>query len=82
MDWLLTPVGAASAAALRAELTAFLRRHAEDPADVDDARLVVSEPLGELQGAWREVPESTCVVVRHGSEELRPFVPTVLEAAG
>jgi predicted glutamine amidotransferase len=48
----------------------------------DDARLVVSEPLGELQGAWREVPESTCVVVRHGSEELRPFVPTVLEAAG
>jgi predicted glutamine amidotransferase len=48
----------------------------------DDARLVVSEPLGELQGAWREVPESTCVVVRHGSEELRPFVPSHLRAAG
>jgi len=46
LDWLLTPVGAASAAALRAELTAFLRRHAEDPADVDDARLVVAELVG------------------------------------
>ena len=25
----------------------------------DEARLVVSEPLGDLAGAWREVPEST-----------------------
>ena len=32
----------------------------------DDARLVVSEPLGDLQGAWREVPESSYVVV-HGA---------------
>jgi glutamine amidotransferase len=40
-----------------------------------DARLVVSEPLGNLHGAWREVPESTCVVVHGGREELRPFVP-------
>ena len=40
-----------------------------------DARLIVSEPLGDLHGAWREVPESTCVVVRGGREELRPFVP-------
>ena len=40
-----------------------------------DARLVVSEPLGDLHGAWREVPESTCVVVHGGGEELRPFVP-------
>ena len=45
----------------------------------DDARLVVSEPLGELQGAWREVPESTCVVVRPGSEELLPFGPSLLQ---
>ena len=30
----------------------------------DDARLVVSEPLGSLRGAWREVPESTCVIIR------------------
>ena len=48
----------------------------------DDARLVVSEPLGGLRGAWREVPEGTCVVVRNGHEELRPFAPTVLEPVG
>ena len=42
----------------------------------DDARLVVSEPLGDLRGAWREVPESTCLVVRGGSEELSPFEPS------
>jgi glutamine amidotransferase len=48
----------------------------------DDARLVVSEPLGGLRGAWREVPESTCIVLRDGAEELRPFVPAVLAPAG
>ena len=48
----------------------------------DDARLVVSEPLGDLRGAWREVPESTCVVIRHGQQELHPFVPTSLLATG
>jgi predicted glutamine amidotransferase len=47
----------------------------------DDARLVVSEPLGELRGAWREVPESTCVVIRHGEQELRPFTPATLQPA-
>jgi predicted glutamine amidotransferase len=47
----------------------------------DDARLVVSEPLGSLRGAWREVPESTCVVIRDGQQELVPFVPTVLQPA-
>ena len=41
----------------------------------DDTRLVVSEPLGDLRGAWREVPEATCVVVRGGSEQLVPFAP-------
>ncbi|MGW6442744.1 class II glutamine amidotransferase [Lentzea sp. NPDC055074] len=40
-----------------------------------DTRLVVSEPLGDLHGAWREVPESTCLVTRGGVEELRPFRP-------
>ena len=44
----------------------------------DDARLVVSEPLGDLRGAWREVPESTCVVVRGGKVELLPFAPDPL----
>ena len=42
----------------------------------DDARLVVSEPLGDLRGAWREVPESTCVIVRGGREELHEFSPS------
>src|SRR3954453_21801853 len=32
----------------------------------DDAVLVVSEPLGGMRGAWREVPESSLVVVRGG----------------
>jgi glutamine amidotransferase len=41
----------------------------------DDARLIVSEPLGDLRGAWREIPESTCVLVHGGREELRPFTP-------
>jgi predicted glutamine amidotransferase len=48
----------------------------------DDTRVVVSEPLGGLRGAWREVPESTCVVVRNGEQELLPFTPTVLAPAG
>jgi glutamine amidotransferase len=39
----------------------------------DDACLVVSEPLGSLRGAWQEVPESTCVVVRGGQIDLAPF---------
>jgi hypothetical protein len=43
----------------------------------EDARLIVSEPLGDLHGAWREVPESTCVVVHSGREELRPFAPAI-----
>jgi len=45
----------------------------------DDARLVVSEPLGNLRGAWREVPEATCVVLRQGRETLQPFAPTALQ---
>jgi glutamine amidotransferase len=48
----------------------------------DDARMVVSEPLGSLRGAWREVPESTYVVVRDGAEELRPFAPVVPALSG
>ena len=40
-----------------------------------ETRLVVSEPLGDLAGAWNEVPESTCGIVQHGQDELRPFTP-------
>jgi predicted glutamine amidotransferase len=42
----------------------------------DQTRLVVSEPLGDLKGAWREVPEATCVVISGGSEEAQPFTPS------
>ena len=41
----------------------------------DDARLVVSEPLGDLRGAWREVPEASCVAIHGGTEEMLPFAP-------
>jgi predicted glutamine amidotransferase len=41
----------------------------------DDTRLIVSEPLGDLAGAWNEVPESTCGIVHGGHGELRPFTP-------
>jgi predicted glutamine amidotransferase len=48
----------------------------------DQARLVVSEPLGDLKGAWREVPEGTCVVISGGRDELRPFAPRPESAPG
>ena len=39
----------------------------------DDARLVVSEPIGDLPGAWVEVPEASYGVVGPGREQLLPF---------
>jgi predicted glutamine amidotransferase len=41
----------------------------------DDTRLVVSEPLGNLAGAWHELPESSCAVIDGGDVEIRAFVP-------
>ena len=41
----------------------------------DESRLVVSEPLGDLEGAWNEVPESSWGLVQEGQDELRPFAP-------
>jgi glutamine amidotransferase len=41
----------------------------------DEARVVVSEPLGDLAGAWNEVPESSYGVIQEGRDELRPFTP-------
>jgi predicted glutamine amidotransferase len=41
----------------------------------DEARLIVSEPLADLSGAWLELPESTALVVRSGSHEQLPFRP-------
>jgi len=41
----------------------------------DETRLVVSEPLGDLAGAWNEVPEASWGVIEAGQDELRPFTP-------
>jgi len=41
----------------------------------DDARLVVSEPVGDLPGAWIEVPEASYGVVGKGRDELMSFAP-------
>jgi predicted glutamine amidotransferase len=41
----------------------------------DETRLVVSEPLGDLEGAWNAVPESSWGVVQEGQDEMHPFTP-------
>jgi glutamine amidotransferase len=41
----------------------------------DDSRLVVSEPLGDLEGAWNEVPASQLALIQQGQHELGPFTP-------
>jgi glutamine amidotransferase len=41
----------------------------------DETRLIVSEPLGDLAGAWNEVPESHYGVVQEGADEMHPFAP-------
>jgi glutamine amidotransferase len=40
-----------------------------------EARLIVSEPLGDLPGAWNEVPDGSWSVVRPGKDENQPFLP-------
>jgi predicted glutamine amidotransferase len=41
----------------------------------DETRMVVSEPLFELAGAWNDVPESSYGVIEEGQDELRRFTP-------
>ena len=41
----------------------------------DDTRLVVSEPIGDLPGAWVEMPEASYGVVTKAGDHLQPFVP-------
>ncbi|MFL5933037.1 MAG: class II glutamine amidotransferase [Gaiellaceae bacterium] len=41
----------------------------------EESRLIVSEPLRDLPGAWNEVPESSYGIVQPGQDELLPFVP-------
>jgi predicted glutamine amidotransferase len=42
----------------------------------DESRLIVSEPLGTLAGAWNEVPESSWGVIQPGQDEMHTFTPT------
>ena len=41
----------------------------------DETRLVVSEPVGDLPGAWIEMPEASYGVVTKGPDQLLPFAP-------
>jgi glutamine amidotransferase len=43
----------------------------------DETHLIVSEPLGDLQGAWQPVPESSWGVIRKGEDELGRFEPAM-----
>ena len=56
---------------------ALKQRYADDRIQQlsDEARAVVSEPLGDLEGVWNAVPESTIGIVRPGQDEMRSFTP-------
>jgi predicted glutamine amidotransferase len=41
----------------------------------DETRIIVSEPIVDLPGAWNEVPESSYGLVCEGGDELRAFRP-------
>jgi hypothetical protein len=41
----------------------------------DESRIIVSEPLGDLEGAWNEVPESSYGVIHEGNDELHASQP-------
>ena len=41
----------------------------------DESRVIVSEPLGDLPGVWREVPAGTALVVQPGEDLEMPFRP-------
>lgn len=41
----------------------------------ENARLIVSEPLGDVPGVWNEVPESSWGVAGPDRDELHPFHP-------
>jgi len=40
-----------------------------------EARAIVSEPLGDVVGAWNAVPESSIGIVKLGQDELYEFTP-------
>jgi predicted glutamine amidotransferase len=48
----------------------------------DNARLIVSEPLGDVAGVWNEVPESSYGIVGPGRAEMHPFEPKAPASPG
>jgi predicted glutamine amidotransferase len=61
-----------------ADANAVRELHPEDPrfrGFSDDARAIVSEPLGDLPGLWQEVPAGTALVVQAGEDERFSFTP-------
>jgi glutamine amidotransferase len=61
------------------DVTTLRRQHPDNPwlADLSgEARLVVSEPLGDLEGAWNELPPSSWGVIQAGDDELHSFEPS------
>jgi glutamine amidotransferase len=60
------------------DVDAVRRLHPENPRLrelTEGDTIVVSEPLVDLSGAWREIPESTAIEVADGATERRPFRP-------
>ncbi|HEU5473648.1 MAG TPA: class II glutamine amidotransferase [Actinophytocola sp.] len=60
------------------DISTLRHQHPDNPQLHDlseDTLLVVSEPLGNLHGAWAEIPESTCIVAKDGRTEPHPFAP-------
>jgi predicted glutamine amidotransferase len=62
-----------------ADVSALRKLHPGNPrlqqmSDSDHA--IVSEPPGDLPGAWLEVPEATTVVIDGGAREQVPFRPS------
>ena len=43
----------------------------------NESRMVVSEPLGDLAGAWNEMPASSWGMICEGKDEIGTFVPVV-----
>jgi predicted glutamine amidotransferase len=41
----------------------------------EEDRIVVSEPPGDLPGAWLPIAESTALIIQPGADEQRPFHP-------
>lgn len=39
------------------------------------ARCLVSEPIGKFQKLWKEVPQSSTVIIKEGNVDIKSFVP-------